>query len=317
MKWSKFDLIIKIFLFSLLFLDVLSLNAQPTLKTSLKVHKVIDSNLFLTSSGDSIRLIGLCAPSVHSRDIRKKILAQKIKNFAREKLTNSRCRLVPMDTSQTGTILVMAYEQFLLQKRNLNVEFLKQGFARYCPHPAIKDSTSFVKAQQEAKMNQRGIWALEKYRPKLKNKFHYFKISGGILGFHLSGDYRDDALLPLVSIGSHYGDLLKFQAGQHHYLTLAAQVNALWAVILPIAQLGTEFYAYNLRVGLFTGKMFPIIFLRQYQTEEELIVHSLEIAKRSVKTNGKWHEFNFSFSWLPSNNTYDFMIRIEMNIPLF
>jgi len=110
------------FSLSLLF-GTLSLNARTITQTTLRIHKVIDSNLFLTSSGDFIRLIKICAPSINSGDIRKKILAQKIKNFAREKLTNDRCYLMPMDTTQMGTILVMAYEQFLLQKHNLNVDF--------------------------------------------------------------------------------------------------------------------------------------------------------------------------------------------------
>lgn len=318
MRFSKFSTIPKILFIFCLLLVFLILESRLTAQTILKVHQVIDANLFLTSSGDSLQLIGVCSPSIYSKDVRERALAQKVKKFAFEKLTDDRCYLEPMDTTQSGKILVMAFQHFPLQKKNLNLEFLKQGFARYSPHPAIQDTASFLKVQQEAKLNGLGIWGLEKYGSLPANFFHYFKISGGALGVHRYGAGEDDILLPLVSVGYHYGDLLKFQTAPNNYLTLSAQVNALWAIILPIAQIGAEFYLQNLRFGLFTGKVIPIIGAFYFDTERKLITHSLEIGKRSIKANGQWHEVDFVFYWLPDHDGKDdFVFKIELNLPLF
>ncbi|WP_456409049.1 thermonuclease family protein [Caldithrix abyssi] len=278
---------------------------------SLKIKKVIDANLFLSSQGDTVQLAGISTPSLYSKDVRLQSLAAEITEYARKIFNDARTYFEAVDTSQNGRIMAIAYRQFLLRKECINLEYLRRGFAEFVPHPAIKDSAAYLEAQQYARQQGRGIWNLKKYRLKTQNAFHYFRMAGGILAVHFPNKYHNDLIVPVVSLGYHYGDLLKFSPGAKTHLTLAAQVYTFWNIFLPMLQFGPELYWKNFRIGVYGGNIYPVLLPNVFGTGGRPIkIGSIEVGVRRVKANGEWYEVLFTAYW-PSN----FVFKIELNFP--
>lgn len=127
------------------------------------VTKVVDGDTFWiddgTSKGLKIRLIGVDAPE--SRKTFKKEVGyygKEAKEYLEMLLHNKRIRLEfdvdPID--QYGRTLAYVY---LEDGTFVNADLVKNGYAMTMTVPPnVKYSDEFVKLQQEARENSRGLW---------------------------------------------------------------------------------------------------------------------------------------------------------------
>jgi micrococcal nuclease len=127
------------------------------------VKKVVDGDTFYidngTLKGEKIRLIGVDAPESRNT-FRKKVgnYGNQAKAFVTNLLTGKSVKL-EFDiehTDQYGRTLAYVY---LESGFFLNAELVKQGYAMVMTVPPnVKYVEEFVKLQQEARENERGLW---------------------------------------------------------------------------------------------------------------------------------------------------------------
>lgn len=134
---------------------------------TLKVTKVVDGDTFWVDDGSEkgikIRLIGIDAPE--SRNVFKKkkgYYGKEAKVYLTNLLKGQRVKLeFDVDQfDQYGRTLAYAY---LLDGTFINANLVKNGFATVMTiQPNVKYADLFVKYQQEARKNNRGLWKMKK-----------------------------------------------------------------------------------------------------------------------------------------------------------
>ena len=129
------------------------------------IKKISDGDTFWiyngTSEGEKIRLIGVDAPE--SRNVFKKkegYYGTEAKEYLTNLLKGKRVRLeYDVDhTDQFGRTLAYVY---LEDGTFVNADLMKNGYAMVMTIPPnVKFADKFVKLQQEARENNRGLWNL-------------------------------------------------------------------------------------------------------------------------------------------------------------
>lgn len=149
----------------LLFFSILgfSLPVQSQSGVYYTVTKVIDGDTFWiddgSQNGQKVRLIGIDAPE--SRKTRKKepeAFAKESKAYLIKLLHNKKVRLELDVRHKDQYRRTLAYV-YLSDATFVNAELVKNGFATVMTVPPnIKHAEEFVRFQQEARENNRGLW---------------------------------------------------------------------------------------------------------------------------------------------------------------
>jgi micrococcal nuclease len=129
----------------------------------LSVSKVVDGDTFWADDGSEkgvkIRLIGVDAPE--SRRTGKKEIGyfgKEAKEFLTKRLSGELVKLICDVDSLDRYGRTLAYV-YLKDGTFLNAELVKQGYAMVMTVPPnVRFAEEFVKLQQEARVNNRGLW---------------------------------------------------------------------------------------------------------------------------------------------------------------
>jgi micrococcal nuclease len=162
-------LLLTILLFSSISLNISCNSSSGNRKSDvelLKVTKIVDGDTFWadngTEKGIKIRLIGVDAPE--SRKTFKKevgYFGKEAKDYLKNLLTEERVKLEfdVIKTDQYGRTLAYVY---LEDGTFVNAELVKNGFAMVMTVPPnVKFADLFLKLQQDARENNRGLWNIE------------------------------------------------------------------------------------------------------------------------------------------------------------
>ena len=161
----------RILLLFILFFSGVSCNENPKQEKkndgTFAVKKISDGDTFWsyngTDEGEKIRLIGVDAPE--SRNVFKKkqgYFGIEAKEYLTNLLKGKRVRLeYDVDhTDQYGRTLAYVYLQDGIF---LNADLVKSGYAMVMTVPPnVKYADEFVKLQQDARENNRGLWNEQK-----------------------------------------------------------------------------------------------------------------------------------------------------------
>lgn len=159
----------RILFLSLLFFSGVSCNSNSETKSqgkhdgSFAVKKISDGDTFWiyngTSEGEKIRLIGVDAPE--SKNVFKKkkgYFGTEAKEYLTNLLKGKHVKLeYDVDrTDQFGRTLAYVY---LEDGTFVNADLVKNGYAQIMTVPPnVKFAEEFLKLQQEARENNRGLW---------------------------------------------------------------------------------------------------------------------------------------------------------------
>ncbi|MCS7188128.1 MAG: thermonuclease family protein, partial [Armatimonadota bacterium] len=130
-------------------------------KTGLKVVKVVDGDTIVLSDGRTVRYIGIDTPE------RGQPFYEAARNFNR-KLVQGKIVELEFDVERYdhhGRLLAYVFLRDKSGRRIfVNAEMVRNGFARtYTKPPNVKYADLFVKLQDEARANKRGLWSV--YKP--------------------------------------------------------------------------------------------------------------------------------------------------------
>jgi len=127
------------------------------------VTKVSDGDTFWVEKADGsrekVRLIGIDAPeSQNTGDKKIGYYGKEAKNFLTKFLLNKRVRLETDVRPRDQYKRLLAYV-YLEDGTFVNAHLVKNGYAKvYTVPPNVKHSDTFLKLQQEARKNKRGLW---------------------------------------------------------------------------------------------------------------------------------------------------------------
>lgn len=158
----------------LLFFTTLNLSCESKSKHKqrtksddyLSVTKIVDGDTFWADNGTSkrvkVRLIGVDAPE--SRNVFKKVVGyygKEAKAYLSKILFGKKVKLIcDVDSlDQYGRTLAYVY---LEDGTFINADIVKNGYAMVMTVPPnVKHADEFVKLQQEARENNRGLWGIK------------------------------------------------------------------------------------------------------------------------------------------------------------
>ncbi|MCS7264265.1 MAG: thermonuclease family protein [Armatimonadetes bacterium] len=137
------------------------MRSPKTIRTGLKVIKVIDGDTIVLSNGQTVRYIGIDTPE------RDQPFYDAAKNFNRKLVQNKTVEL-ELDVERYdhyGRLLAYVFVRDKSGRRIfVNAEMVRNGFARtYTKPPNVKYSDLLVNLQEEARRKGRGLWAV--YKP--------------------------------------------------------------------------------------------------------------------------------------------------------
>lgn len=293
--------------------------AQNPSQSTLKINKILDCNLFLSSDNDTLKLIGVHCPNPFSDSLAWGTFKTEMMNYLQQRLTNPSLKIKAIDTTRSGRILILAWQEFPEGKKIINIEFLEKGYGKFDPHPAIQDSSLYLKAQSLARAKLKGLWRYQKIRIKPLKPYRYLRMCGGVMIFPPRFfNEKKVRFFPSVSIGYHIGDFLKYDFSSQNKLTLAGQVYTLFGFLLPIFQIGPEFYSSSQRIGIYYGVLYPIL-LNKIGTDDLKGAKMLafELGKRKFYSDGHWLEMLLTVYWFYKRDAERFLFKIEMNLPHF
>lgn len=132
----------------------------------LPVTKIVDGDTFWadngTSKGVKVRLIGVDAPE--SRNVFKKVVGyygKEAKAYLSKMISGKNVKLIrDVDSlDQYGRTLAYVY---LEDGTFINADIVKNGYAMVMTIPPnVKHADEFVKFQQEARENSKGLWGIK------------------------------------------------------------------------------------------------------------------------------------------------------------
>ncbi len=263
---------------------------------SVKIDKILDGNRFLTSSGQEVRLAYVISPSVRSSDPREANLARKIMAYAEKIFKEKRTEIVPIDTVESGALLILVYQKFPLQRINVNLEYLRKGYGKFDSSAKMSDSTDYLKAQRMAKRQKAGVWNLDVYRVRYINPYHYLRATAGFIPIK-QNEVTSWVAIPSITVGYHYGDLLPVLKHKDFMLSLSADAGTYWLLSFPTAKAGAEINIKNFYARFMFGALMPLMIFDRFSEFDILLpVKTLEAGLRIKKKNGNWIGLEWSYN---------------------
>lgn len=142
---------------TILFILILLLSSSAESQT-VRVMKIIDTNLFELPDSSRIKLAGIDMPRLNNPDYLLRKTAKDASLYAENRLLNRRFKIELVEETKEYK-LVLLLEDVPLGRRVVNKYFLEEGFGRFYSNiDSSEDAVDFLKMEERAKEKERGIW---------------------------------------------------------------------------------------------------------------------------------------------------------------
>ncbi|TPG89017.1 nuclease [Brevibacillus laterosporus] len=136
----------------------------PNGKMKVKIDRVVDGDTFKTAKGEKVRLIGVDTPETVKPNNPVEPYGKEASNYTKKMLEGKEVTLQfdvqPFDRYQR----LLAYV-YLEDGTFYNEHLVHEGYARIMTVPPnVAQAEVFLKAEQDARENNRGLWALDIYQ---------------------------------------------------------------------------------------------------------------------------------------------------------
>jgi len=133
-----------------------------------KVEKVIDGDTIRLDNDEVIRLIGIDTPELHHHEVPVQIFAEEASQFTRQLCEGFKIYL-EFDNEKKGKYgRTLAYV-YLEDGRMVNEELIKRGYAYVLRRFPFRKKKDFLRLQQIAQDEERGLWSLNLSCGRLAN----------------------------------------------------------------------------------------------------------------------------------------------------
>lgn len=135
---------------------------------SLKIVKILDSNLFELEDGRKIKLAGIDAPQLNNPIPLFAETANQALAYHKETILRRRVVVQSISKDDSNEYeFVYLWLEYPLENLDLNQRFLERGFGKFFNNADSTKTASLLKAEKYAKENNEGIW--EYYKPNVSD----------------------------------------------------------------------------------------------------------------------------------------------------
>lgn len=122
------------------------------------MERAVDGDTVVLSTGQRVRYIGVDTPELHHPQKPIEAYAREAKEFNRKLVEGKTVRL-EFDVERYDKYRRLLAYIYLPDGTFVNAELVRQGYAHTLTIPPnVKYADLFVKCQQEARENNRGLW---------------------------------------------------------------------------------------------------------------------------------------------------------------
>jgi len=192
---------------SLLFVILLPLLALGAGMEKIHIIRIADANLFIAEDGRFLRMAGIDAPSVASAD---SFFARKAIRYMRH-LFAGRAVYFLAESHAGDTLDVHLFQKYPLSTVNLNARFIGDGYGRYKPNKHRRNDAVYVRAQERACKDGKGLWNKENLKPVVQKPAINIFLAAYAPNFRSSSNSEHSSLLRMEWQHFHSGNLFQAQ----------------------------------------------------------------------------------------------------------
>lgn len=127
---------------------------------TIRLSKIIDNNLFQTSTGALVSMAGIDAPSINHPVNSVREIAQHAVKFSKSVLLNRELSYIPLEFHDNIRDVILI-KKHLFNSTNFNILFLSKGFGKVSTRDSFLVLDEFIKEEEYARHFKKGIWALD------------------------------------------------------------------------------------------------------------------------------------------------------------
>lgn len=143
------------------------------------ISSVYDGDTVRFKNGQRVRLLGISAPEINSRYRSGEVGGPAAKRWLKKKLTGKTV-VVEYDQQRLDKYQRQLVHLFLLDGEHVNAAMIEAGLvSSLIVPPNLRYADSLIKAEKQAALREKGIWALKAYQPKSLAQLLKQKKSGG------------------------------------------------------------------------------------------------------------------------------------------
>ncbi len=218
-------------------LIVLLIFAYSIKAQSVKIIKILDSNLFELEDGRKIKLAGIDAPQLNNPIPLFAETANQALAYHKETILRRRVVVQSISKADSNKYeFVYLWLEFPLENLDLNQRFLERGFGKFINNVDSTKTASLLNAEKYAKDNNEGIW-------------NYYKPNDSDT---LDGDLRNANTVQLINIDSTGIKIILKPRPLHVSLALELFVGSATTLVASLAS-GLLYAAVNPEHGEYAG----------------------------------------------------------------
>ncbi|RCW48630.1 thermonuclease family protein [Halanaerobium sp. MA284_MarDTE_T2] len=190
--------------------------SQKNSLAEVHINKIIDGDTYKTSSGKTIRVLGVDCPEIDWEKGKGEYFAFKAKEFAEDKILDKKVEL-EFDTEKEdkyGRLLAYIY---LNDSEMFNLQLLQEGYANLMIIPPNKRyEAEFKETAKRARREKTGIWS----------KIEYYQDQVEVISWQNADSYVNEIVIVKGKIESTYS------SDKVTYLNFSENYNEDFAVVI-------------------------------------------------------------------------------------
>lgn len=131
-----------------------------SLAQTIRLVKIVDNNLFETTTGVIVRMAAVDAPSLNHPFIPLKNIAADAVRYSESVLLNRELFFIHVKTEDNINVIIL-YKKYPIDSTNFNKIFISKGFAKILAGDSVANLKELKAEEEFARHFKKGIWALD------------------------------------------------------------------------------------------------------------------------------------------------------------
>jgi len=126
---------------------------------TIRLVKIVDNNLFETTTGALVRMAAVDAPSLNHPILPIKNIAEEAARYSESVLLNRELSFIPVKMEDNINVIIL-YKKYPFDSTNFNTVFISKGYAKILARDSVYNLKELKAEEEFARHFKKGIWAL-------------------------------------------------------------------------------------------------------------------------------------------------------------
>ena len=195
------------------------------------IHKIIDTNLFQTDTGQLISLANIATISIHDPDLTRAKFAQAVLDKTKHLLESRPCTIEQLCLCDS-VIIVLMWQSALVGNKSINGHYLQKGWGFFKENPGHANLDEFRSRAERARIARIGVYDERNVPVEWTMLPNAFWFSAGI-GFSGDGRYkrRKQSMANLGAVLSYRHRYFYGDAGGYLCMNSVTRIQSLYSTL--------------------------------------------------------------------------------------